>query len=144
MTLEVLMIRVIIADDFETMRQVMRHVLEQAPDIRVVAEAWTFDGTLEACGKHDCNALVLDDYLPPYRCDTAIKRLREANITVPILVTSMHVDADMARRALDSGAAGFLLKTDLQDHFIPAVRALHAGKTYLSPRVAQLLGNSDI
>ena len=64
--------------------------------------------------------------------------------TVPILVTSMHVDADMARRALDSGAAGFLLKTDLQNHFIPAVRALYAGKTYLSPRVAQLLDDSDI
>src|SRR5690606_32777671 len=107
---------------------------EAADDIHVVAQANSFDAVAEACRENGCDVVVLDDYLPPYSCAVAIKQLRAANVTATFLVTSMHADADIARRALDAGAAGFLLKTDLQKHFIPSVHALHAGETYLSPQ----------
>jgi DNA-binding NarL/FixJ family response regulator len=131
------MIQVMIADDFMVMRYVMQRLLELAPDIRVVAEADTFDTAIQACQEHPCDVIILDDYLPPYPCDTAIAQLRQANVTAPILVTSMHADVNLAGGALNSGAGGFVLKTELQQHFITAVRALHAGETFLSPRITQ-------
>lgn len=131
------MIHVMIADDFMVMRSVMQRLLELAPGIRVVAEADSFGSAIQACQECHCDVIVLDDYLPPYPCETAIARLRQANVTVPILVTSMHADADLAGRALDSSASGFVVKTELHQCFITAVRALHAGETFLSPCIAQ-------
>lgn len=131
------MIHVMIADDFMLMRGIMQQVLELVPDIRVVAQADTFAAAFEACQEHQCDIIILDDYLPPYDCETAIAQLRQANVAIPILVTSMHADRNLAGRALDSSANGFVLKTELQQHFISAVRALHAGECFLSPAVAQ-------
>ena len=130
------MIHVMIADDFMVMRFVMQRLLEQSPDIRVAAETDTFDSTIQACQKHPYDVIILDDYLAPYPCDAVIAKLRQTEVTAPILVTSMHADVDLAGRALDSGAGGFVLKSELPQHFITAVRALHAGDTFLSPRLA--------
>lgn len=133
------MIDLIIADDFEVMQRVMKLLLEREPDIRVIAQVGSFDALTQVCQGDNCDVIILDDYLPSYECDMAVKQLREAQVIAAILITSMHADVDMVRRALNAGASGFLLKTDFEEHLVPAVRALHAGETYLSPQIAQLL-----
>lgn len=138
------MIHVMIADDFMVMRFVMQRLLEQSPDIRVVAEVDSVDGAIQAYRDHHCDIIILDDFLPPYPCEVVIAALRQAKVTVPILVTSMHADVDLASRALANSASGFILKTELQQRFIAAVHALHAGESYLSPRVAQQMANANL
>lgn len=134
-------IRLVLADDHAVLRAGLRAFFEDQsdPSISVVAEAGDAEQAIEAVVRTVPDVLVLDLSMPGLGGVGAILELRRRGLTVPIVVLTQYAEAAMMRRALESGANGYVLKTARGDELLSAVRAVLAGGTYVDPTVAGLL-----
>jgi DNA-binding NarL/FixJ family response regulator len=133
------MIRVVIADDFSAMLKVMRQLVQRAGDMEWAGDATRAEEAITLVEHTQPDVVVMNDYIPPLNSIQVIEKMRAAGLRQPILVVSMHNDSNLVHGALQAGAAGFILKTELMDEFIPAIRAVYRGETYLSPQIAATL-----
>lgn len=133
------MIRLLLADDHEILREGLRYVVSLSRDIAVVGEAADADSTLELCRTVAADVLLLDVSMPgPGVLDTirAVKGLRPH---LKILVLSVHPEEQYARRVLAAGADGYLTKNHSSRDLALAVQQVHSGQKYLTPSLAQEL-----
>ena len=136
-------LRVLIADDHHLMRLGLRTVLELDPNIQVVGEACTGPQSVELAKKLKPDVVILDIVMP--ECDgiEATARIqRETNARV--LVLSMHDSEAMVREALIAGANGYVLKTDTPVKLKAALKAVCAGRRYLSPELSKKLAEGRL
>ncbi|MCI0397423.1 MAG: response regulator transcription factor [Chloroflexi bacterium] len=136
-------IRVLIADDFDVLRKVIRLFLERAGDIVVVDEAPDLNDALASTGRLQPDVVIMNDYLPPIDSAHATGLFRAQGFAVAILIISMHLEPDLIRRSLAGGANGFMHKDEIGDHLVDAVRHVHQGESYLSPKAGQALDSAD-
>ncbi len=133
------MIRVLIADDHPVVRAGYQRLLEQAGDIRVVADVGDGAAAYAAAIEQQPDVLVLDLSMPGGGMDL-IQRLCQRLDDARVLVFSMHDGAMLVRRALEAGARGYIPKSCAPQRLEEGVRALHAGRRYLAPELpAELL-----
>jgi DNA-binding NarL/FixJ family response regulator len=128
------MIRILLADDHPVVRTGCRRLLEQAGDMRVVAEADDAHAAYAAFVAHAPDVLVTDLAMP----GGGLELLQRVKLRAPAartLVYSMHDSALFVRRAFDAGARGFLSKAGSPASLVEAVRALRQGRRYLSPEL---------
>lgn len=131
-------IRVLIADDFKLLRDVIRLYLERAQDMTVVDEALELNEALERSKALVPDVIIMNDYLPPIDSARAAAVFREHGISAVILVISMHPEFDLIERSIQNGVDGFMDKDEIDDHLVEAIRRVHQGERYLSPKVAQV------
>jgi DNA-binding NarL/FixJ family response regulator len=91
---------------------------------------------VEAAGRLRPDVIVADISMPTLNGIDALARLRQRGDQVPVVFLTMHRDAFFARRALDAGASGFVLKHSASEELIAALRAALEGRTYLTPQLA--------
>ena len=127
-------IRVLIADDFKILRDVIRLYLERAEDIDVVDEAPDLNDALESIMTLQPEVIIMNDYLPPIDSAYATSFFRAQGYTGAVVVISMHLEPDLIKRSFDSGVNGFLHKDEIDDHVVKAIRRVHQGERYLSPK----------
>ena len=127
-------IRVLIADDFKVLRDVIRLHLERADDMAVVDEAPDLDDALERARIVQPDVIIMNDYLPPVNSAHATARFREQGFTAAILIISMHLEPDLIQRSFLSGANGFMHKDEIDEYLVDAIRRVHQGERYLSPK----------
>ncbi|HJV72088.1 response regulator transcription factor [Ideonella sp.] len=137
------MIRVLLADDHPVVRSGYLRLLEQTPDIRVIAEASTGEAAYAAWVEHEPDLLVTDISMPGAGGLALIRRVRLRSPTARVLVFSMHDSGPLVRQALDAGARGFLTKASAPECLVDAVRALQAGQPYLDPALPPSLLRRD-
>jgi DNA-binding NarL/FixJ family response regulator len=89
-----------------------------------------------AAGRLRPDVIVADVTMPRLNGIAALLRLRQEGIRVPVVFLTMHRDVSFARRALEAGASGFVLKHSAPFELIRAIRAALEGKTYLTPQLA--------
>lgn len=130
------MIRIALADDHSLVRAGLRSLLSQAGDMEVVAEAEDGRKALEVVVEHAPDVLVLDLGLPELNGLEVIARLRRTGSDTRVLVLSMHDDREYVARAFREGASGYLVKDAAEPELEVAVRAVRAGRRYVSPQVA--------
>jgi DNA-binding NarL/FixJ family response regulator len=128
------MIRILIADDFKVLRDVIRLHLERAGDMEVVDEAPDLNDALERTRTLQPDVIIMNDYLPPIDSANGTARFREQGFTAAILVISMHVEPDLIHRSLLNGANGFMNKDEIDEYLVDAIRRVHQGERYLSPK----------
>ena len=126
--------RVLLADDHLLVAEALKSLLTPEFDLVGVVE----DGRqlLEAAGRLRPDVIVADITMPHLNGIDALIRLREQGDHVPFVFLTMHKDATFARRALEAGASGFVLKHSASVELIAALNAALAGKTYLTPQLA--------
>lgn len=125
-------IRLLLVDDHLVVRVGLRSLLETQPDICVVAEAAGGNSALEAFAKHHPDVTLMDLRMPDLNGAEATALLRQKFPDARVLVlTTYDYDEDIYR-ALEAGAAGYLLKNIDSASLLGAVRAIHAG-TYKLP-----------
>src|ERR687892_1046661 len=124
---------VVIADDHAVVRKGLRLLLEAEPGLRVVAEAGTVPDALRMARAHRPRVLVLDLNMPGGSSLDSIPEIREQAPMTAIVVLTMQNDPAFARKALQSGAAGFVLKEAADDELLEAIRQASSGGTYLNP-----------
>jgi len=127
-------IRILIADDFKVLRDVIRLYLERAEDMDVVDEAPDLYDALESAKALDPDVIIMNDYLPPIDSAHATALFRKEGITAAILVISMRPESDLIQRSFSSGVNGFMHKDEIDEFLVDAVRRVHQGERYLSPK----------
>jgi two-component system response regulator NreC len=132
-------ISIVLADDHEIVRNGIRMVLEEQPDMQVVAEAGDGDGAARYALGHKPQILVLDLNMPGVSGLDAIPRIQEASPATAIIVLTMQAEPAFAREALQSGAKGYVIKQSAASELVGAIRAVIAGDTYINPSLGARL-----
>jgi DNA-binding NarL/FixJ family response regulator len=131
------MIRLLIADDHEIVRDGLKYVVADSRDIQIIGEAHDGDAAIELCRRVDADVLLLDVSMPGPGVLDVIKILKHARPKLRILVLSVHPEQHYARRVLIAGADGYLTKNLSANALVSAIREVHAGKKYVTPSLAQ-------
>ncbi|MCA9737791.1 MAG: response regulator transcription factor [Gemmatimonadetes bacterium] len=135
-------IRIVIADDHAVVREGIRRVLGQAPDLRVVGEAASGAEAIELVGSLDPDVLILDVTMPGGTGLDVTRTLRDDGRTLGILILSMHERPQYVLEAVRAGAHGYVLKDTPPQQLREAVRAVAAGREYFPTSVAGTLGQA--
>ena len=130
---------VIIADDHAVVRKGLRLLIDAEPGLRVIAEAGTVPEAVRKTRALRAGVLILDLNMPGGSSLEAIPELREQAPMTAIVVLTMQNDPAFARQALQSGAAGFVLKEAADDELLEAIRLAADGGTYLNPSLGARL-----
>lgn len=130
-------IRIMLADDHAVVRAGFRRLLEQEPDIRVVAEADSGERAYQLYVEHAPDVVVLDLSMPGVSGFEIIRRITAREPAAKILVFSMHEDASLAARAIQLGARGYVTKSNAPEVLAAAVAEVATGKLFLSADVAR-------
>ena len=132
-------ITVVLADDHAVVRKGLRLLLDAEPGLRVLAEAGTVPDALRMARAHRPTVLVLDLNMPGGSILEAIPVILEEAKETAIVVLTMQNNPSFARRALQAGALGFVLKEAADDELLGAIRLAAEGETYLNPRLGARL-----
>jgi two-component system invasion response regulator UvrY len=130
---------VLVADDHAIIRDGLRKILSDTPDLRVAGEAADGTSVLRQVREREWGLVVLDMSMPGRSGLELIKLLKAERPRMPILVFSMHPEEQYAVRAIRAGASGYLSKEADGDMLLPAMRKVAAGGAYVSAKVAELL-----
>lgn len=135
------MIRVVIADDHQLVREGVKKVLSADPDIVLVGEAADLASTLALLDSVEADLLLLDLTLSPVHDLDALRTVVERFPALRVLVLSSHSEERFGIPVLKLGAAGYISKSMTVDVVLKAIHRVHAGGRYLSERLADLLAN---
>ena len=126
--------RVLLADDHLLVAEALKSLLAPEFDLAGVVE----DGRalVEAARTLRPDVIVADVTMPHLNGIDALVQLRQGGNRVPVVFLTMHRDVTFARRALEAGASGFVLKHSAAAELISAIRAALEGKTWLTPQLA--------
>jgi DNA-binding NarL/FixJ family response regulator len=126
--------RVLIADDHLLVAEAIKSLLLTEFDlVGVVADGRAL---VEAAERLKPDVIVADISMPQLNGIDALVQLRQGGNSVPVVFLTMHQDVSFARRALEAGASGYVLKHSAPTELVAALRAALDGKTYLTPHIA--------
>jgi NarL family two-component system response regulator LiaR len=136
-------IKVLLVDDHGVLREGMRNLLEQEPDIKVVGEAGNGLEAVAVAKAVKPDVVLMDVVMPRLGGIEAAKQIKQANPTTATLILSAYDDDRYVLGLLEAGAAGYLLKSARGQEVVHAIRAVHAGESVLHPAVtARLLARA--
>jgi DNA-binding NarL/FixJ family response regulator len=125
------MIRVIVVDDHTLVREGVTRLLEQEPDMRVVAAFADGHAAVRFAAREEPDVAILDINMPGTNGIDVARRLRAVAPRTRLLMLSMHAKAEYVQQALWAGANGYLLKESAGHEVAAAVRVVHSGQRYL-------------
>ncbi len=137
-------IRVVLADDHSVVRRGLRQLLDAEGGFEVVAEAEDVPSTLRFVRGHRPDVLILDLNMPGGSSLEAVPQLRADSPDTQIVILTMQGEPAYARRALSSGALGYVLKDAADEELVEAVRRAAAGESYLNPRLGALVASEPL
>jgi DNA-binding NarL/FixJ family response regulator len=137
------MIRVYIADDHAMIREGMRRVLDETPDIRVVGEGAEVEAILRDAAKGAWDVLVLDMSIGERSGLEVLAEMKQFRPDVRVLVMTMHAESSYGLRALAAGALGYITKGSASADVIEAIRAVGRGKQWMTPALRGLVATAD-
>ena len=127
--------RVVIVDDHPLVRRSLRILLNQSPNIEVIAETDNGEEAINLTSQLQPDLILMDVSMPGMDGITATRHILAMKLPVLILVLSMYADAALAREALRLGARGYLLKSHASDELVQAIHQMKQGEIVLSPEV---------
>lgn len=133
------MIRVLIVDDHEVVRQGLRFVLEQEPDIEVAGECADGHSAVAAIEATAPDVVLLDMVMPGLDGLGVLRAIRDRPANPAVIVLTSFLTDDRTLEAVRAGALSYLPKTTAVDRVVEAVRAASTGGSVLDPGVAALL-----
>ena len=131
------MIRVLVADDHPVVRDGLRALFEQLPDMELVAEAATGAEAVRAAVTERPDVVIMDLGMPDMDGFDATREITKVAPDVAVLVLTMTEDGQTMSRALRAGAKGYLLKGATKDEIVRAVTAVSAGEAIFGQAVAR-------
>jgi len=127
---------IIVVDDHPIIREGISKIINRQPDMEVIGEAVSAMDGMELIKDRMPDMLILDLSLKNSSGLDLIKDVKGKNISLPILVLSMHPETLYAERVLRAGAKGYIMKHEPSEKILHAIRHILHGKIYLSPEMA--------
>ena len=131
--------KVLIAEDHGVVRQGLRVLIEEEPDIEVVGEAQDGLEVVELAKQLSPDVVLMDITMPNLNGVEAARFIREANPDIRVIALSVHFDKHFVMEMLRAGASGYVLKSCLFDEVLKALRTVEAGQHYLSPKITEVV-----
>lgn len=128
--------RIVLADDHRMVREALRRLIENRPDLRVVAEASDGREAVEAVRKHRPDIAVIDLWMPELSGAEATRRIVDEELGTRVIILTMHEDWSRVRDALQSGASGYVVKSAAADQLLEAIDVVRQGRSYVSPAIS--------
>ena len=133
------MISVLLADDHTMVRDGLRYLLEAAGDIQIIALASNGKEAVVQAITHCPNIAVIDISMPVMDGIEATKRISATCPGTYVVMLSMYDSPEYVQRSLRAGALGYVLKDAAGSELVQAVRTLHEGEKYFSPKIAEIV-----
>jgi len=131
------MIRVIVADDHVIFRQGLLKMLQSSKDITVAGEAGAGPDTINLITQEKPDIAILDISMPGLDGFQILETIQRMGTTAKVIFLTMHKDALSAKRALQSGASGYVLKDNAFEDLLYAITTVSSGGKFISPSVLE-------
>jgi two-component system response regulator NreC len=132
-------IRVLIADDHTILRDGIRSLLEDEPDMLVVGEAEDGRATIKMVCQLQPDVVLLDIAMPLLNGLEATLQIKRSCPQAKVLILTMHENEEYIRQVLAAGAMGYILKDAAARDLLEAIRSVHRGEAVLSPAITRLV-----
>jgi DNA-binding NarL/FixJ family response regulator len=132
-------IRIVIADDHPIVRKGLRQVIEEEPDLKVVAEAGDGQAGLELIRKLQPQIALLDLDMPKLDGFAVAREIQKSNLRVEIIFLTIHSEVDLLHRAMDLGGSGYILKESALIDIVNGLRSVAMGRSFVSPSMTSAL-----
>ena len=129
------LIQVVLADDHRIMREGLTRLLEVIGQSEDGRQAITMTLQLKP------SVLVLDYSLPDMDGTAVTKKIHESRPDMPILMLTMHDNIHYVLKAMEAGAAGYLVKSDATEELVQAIHVVHEGRSYISPHLSEAVAD---
>jgi DNA-binding NarL/FixJ family response regulator len=129
-------ISVLLLDDHAVVRDGLQALLATQPDLRVTGSFAAAEEALRFVATSPPDVAVLDIALPGVDGIEVAKRMHDLCPETHVLMLSMHATPEFVYQALRAGASGYVLKESAGEEVVAAVRAVHAGRRYLSGKIS--------
>ena len=130
-------VTILLADDHAVVRDGLRALIDDGHDLKVVGVAGNGREAVLEAQRLRPDIVIMDIAMPELDGVEATRRIREKCPDTRVLMLSMYLSAEHIYRALQAGAQGYVLKESAGDEVVEAIRALRAGKRYLSHRITE-------
>ncbi len=131
------MIKILIIDDHAIVREGLKQILVETPDLEVAGEANDGQEALERMRADHWDVVVLDISLPGANGLVVLQQIKNQFPEVPVLMLSIHAEEQYALRALKAGAAGYLTKETVPQELVTAIQKVAGGGKYVSPSLME-------
>ncbi len=133
------MIKVLIVDDHAIVRQGLKRILAETPDMTVAGEAENGVEALKKTREGEWDVILLDVSMPGRNGVDTLKQIMRENRGGKVLILSMYPEDQYAVRLLKAGAAGYMTKETAPGELVEAIRKVAQGRKYISPALAERL-----
>ncbi|MDD3077862.1 MAG: response regulator transcription factor [Paludibacter sp.] len=133
------MIKVFIVDDHEIIREGLKMILKEAPDLLVVGEAQDGLEALKRLKTTECDVLLLDMNMPGRSGIELLSDIKALKPKLHVLVLSIHPEDKFALKTLKAGASGYLCKDTALEELVIAIRKIYSKGRYISTTLAEQL-----
>jgi DNA-binding NarL/FixJ family response regulator len=133
------MITVLLVDDHAYIRKGIRYLLEATHDLAVVETAANGVEAVAKARQHQPDVVILDISMPFMNGIEATKQICACCPGTQVLTLSIFPDEEYVRNALEAGARGYVLKEQIGDELVEAIRSIHSGGQFFSHKIAEIL-----
>jgi DNA-binding NarL/FixJ family response regulator len=130
---------ILLVDDHAVVRDGLRALLEDGQELQIIGVAGNGREAVAEAQRLRPDVVIMDIAMPELDGVEATRRIIEKCPDTRVLVLSMYLSAEHIHRALQAGAQGYVLKESAGDEVVEAIRALRAGKRYLSHRITETM-----
>ncbi|MDX6745317.1 response regulator transcription factor [Polaribacter sp. PL03] len=130
-------IKIVLVDDHKLLRDGLRNIIEQKPNMHIIGEASDGREAIKICSKLEPNVIVMDVAMPGLNGIEAAKQIHKNQPDVKIIGLSMHSGKQFIQSMFTAGAWGYLLKDGDSDELIIAISTVMQNKKYLSKDINQ-------
>ena len=128
---------ILLVDDHKPTRNAMRELIEEQPDMRVVAESETGEDAVDRAREAQPDVVVMDILLPGMNGVEATRKICAEHPGSKVLALSNHFGKSLVQAILAAGGLGYVQKSSAFENLIPALRMVAAGEQYVTPDIAE-------
>ncbi len=132
------MIRIVVADDHNLVRQGICALIGDAPDITVIGEACDGMEAFLLTQELEPDVLVLDINMPRVDGIETIRKVKEQGLDTRMIILSMYSDQSLVKKALLNGAQGYLLKRSVTEDLLTAIRSAYQNELFISSELENI------
>ena len=133
------MINILIVDDHLIVREGIKRIIDDIPDMNIVAEASSGQEAIDLILENLYDLILLDISMPGQNGLQTLKLIKKHNKNIPVLMLSMHSEEQYAMRTIKAGASGYMTKETASHQLVTAIRKINGGRKFISKEVAELL-----
>ncbi len=132
-------VKILLVDDHPVVRQGLSALIKMEEDMEIVGEADNGRAAVAVAKRTHPEVVIMDLSMPLLNGAEATRQIHQTVPSVKVLVLSSFGDDEYVERLMQAGAAGYLTKESAADELLKAIREVHSGKPFFSPRIAKRL-----